>query len=241
MSLIKSSFRKYSSKSRFHRAKIFLGNFEITKHTKILDLGSESGENINQVLSNQSIDPANIYIADICEESIRLGSMKFGFTPILIDETGRLPFPDKFFDIVYCSSVIEHVTVDKGDVWKIGSGKTFKAKARIKQQQFANEIKRLGKGYFVQTPYKYFPIESHSWLPFVSFLPRHLLLPLLKITNRFWVKKTQPDWNLLTSSDFSSIFSEAKIVNEKSFGITKSMMAIHGTRQTAERRLESKC
>ena len=32
----------------------------------------------------------------------------------MLDESGRLPFPDDHFDIIFCSSTIEHVTVDKG-------------------------------------------------------------------------------------------------------------------------------
>lgn len=52
-------------------------------------------------------------------------------------------FQDNEFDAVFSNSVIEHV----GD---------YEA-----QRQMANEIMRVGKRYFVQTPNFYFPIEPH--------------------------------------------------------------------------------
>ncbi len=46
-----------------------------------------------------------------------------------------LPFKDKSYDIVFSNSVIEHV----GNLEK--------------QKQFADEVQRVGKSYFIQTPY----------------------------------------------------------------------------------------
>jgi len=46
------------------------------------------------------ITPSNVYIADIDQVTITEGSEKYGFTPVLISESGGLPFPDAFFDCV---------------------------------------------------------------------------------------------------------------------------------------------
>lgn len=226
MSLIRKLAKSYSQKARAKRVSIFIDSFFLDKDTKILDLGSEIGSNIHMVLQGTSVRPENIYISDINSSLIEQGAQKYGFTPILIDESEPLPFSDSFFDIVYCSSVIEHVTVPKDQVWSLVSGKEFKTKSLSRQKTFADEIKRLGKQYFVQTPYKHFPIESHSWLPFMAWLPRRLLVQVLKITNMFWVKKTTPDWNLLNRKEMQDLFKDAEIVSEKSFGLTKSIMAI---------------
>src|SRR5690606_41323531 len=94
------------------------------------------------------------------------------------------------------------------------------------QQDFAREIARLGKGYFVQTPCKSFPFESHSWLPFVAYVPRPALIPLLSASNRVWIKKTTPDWHLLSESEMRRLFPDATIVKERLGGFTKSLMAI---------------
>jgi SAM-dependent methyltransferase len=163
---------------------------------------------------------------DISAEMVNKGHAQYGFVPVTIAEAGRLPFEDGFFDVVYCSSVIEHVTVPKERVWAICSGSEFRRAADERQRDFAQEIRRLGKRYFVQTPNKWFPIESHSWLPFIGYLPRGWQLPILRISNRVWVKRTNPDWRLLTAADMRGLFPDAVIERERLFGMTKSIMAI---------------
>lgn len=226
MNPIRKLAKSYSKKAREKRASKFRNCFSINENTKILDLGSETGSNINSALQGTSFKPQNIYIADIDLSLIEKGANQYGFVPVPIGESEQLPFEDGFFDIVYCSSVIEHVTVPKEQVWSLYSGKKFKEKSFKRQKEFASEIKRLGKQYFVQTPYKYFPLESHSWIPFIAWLPRRLIIEVLKVTNTFWVKRTTPDWHLLNQNEMSYLFEDANIIPEKSFKLKKSIMAI---------------
>ncbi|MBY0485157.1 MAG: class I SAM-dependent methyltransferase, partial [Gammaproteobacteria bacterium] len=97
--------------------------------------------------------------------------------------------------------------------------------AQTRQSEFANEIRRLGKGYFVQAPYRWFPIETHSWLPFVGYLPRRLQVLLIRFTNRFWIKRTSPDFYLPTMEDMKHYFPDASILKEYALGMTKSLIA----------------
>ncbi|MBX3616256.1 class I SAM-dependent methyltransferase [Nitrosomonas sp.] len=218
---------RFRTSSRQRRAKMFLNNFDLTSETKILDLGGWNGVHIHAVLENSPVQPANVYIADIDEQAVKQAAENFGFTPVVIPETGSLPFPDKFFDIVFCSSVIEHVTVPKDSVWTLVSGRIFREEAQRHQNEFAGEIVRLGNGYFVQAPYRWFPIETHSWLPFISYLPRRLQVPLLRFTNRYWVKQTSPDFYLPTRGDMQRYFPDANILEERVLGLTKSLIAYH--------------
>src|SRR5690606_13959665 len=192
--------------ARAKRARVFLEHFEIWRSTRILDLGSENGEHIASVLAGTPISPSNVYIADIDSSAVLDGHRRFGFEPVHIPESGRLPFDDGFFDIVYCSSVLEHVTVLKSEVCTLRDGAEFARRAWERQRAFAREIVRLCRGYFVQTPCRSFSIESLSCLPFVAYLPRPALVPLLETTNRLWVKKTQPDWRLLSEGDMRRLF-----------------------------------
>lgn len=217
--------KSYSTRARARRAALFRERFSITSSTRILDLGSETGSAIHAVLQGTAANPANVYIADISEQ-VKEGARRFGYQPIVIDESGRLPFDDGFFDIVYCSSVIEHVTVPKEEVWSLRSGSEFRRRALARQHEFAAEIRRLGRQYYVQTPYRHFPLESHSWLPGIAWLPRPLLVLALRITNSFWVKRSAPDWYLLNRREMAELFPEAEIASEKSLGLTKSLMAI---------------
>jgi SAM-dependent methyltransferase len=78
------------------------------------------------------------------------------------DAVAGLPFADGEFDLVYCSSVIEHV-------------------APAQRAAFAAEIRRVGGGWFVQTPAFSFPIEPHSLLPGAHWLPLRLRRPYWRL------------------------------------------------------------
>jgi len=138
-----------------------------------------------------------------------------------------LPFGDHAFDIVFSNSVIEHV----GDAER--------------QRRFANEIARVGRAYWVQTPNRWFPIEPHLLTPFLHFLPKRWQQ---SIARRFtvWalIERPSPDrWEyyiehylrdirLLDAADLRAMFPDAKIVRERLFGWTKSLIAV---RRGAER------
>jgi len=228
--LISQMFEDFSSQARSERAALFRQMFGLGERTRILDLGSESGANIHAVLEGTPVKPENTYIADISAAALERGRLRYGFVPVLVDQSGKLPFPDGYFDIVYCSSVIEHVTIPKEQVWTLRSGKEFRERALVHQREFAREIQRVGRQFFVQTPYRWFVLESHSWLPFVSWLPRRAQLPVLKVARRFWPKATHPDWYLLNKREFSSMFEGAEIRAEKWLGLTKSIMAVKSER-----------
>jgi SAM-dependent methyltransferase len=217
----------FSRRSRQDRARLFRDFFHIDGSTRILDIGSEDGRNIFGVLEGSSYDAGNVCIADIDEAAIKRGRQQYGFEAVVIDESAGLPFADYAFDIVYCSSVIEHVTVRQEKVWDVTSGREFRRAALERQRQFAREIRRVGKQYFVQTPAAGFPIESHTWLPGAGYLPRRLLVPLVKFTNQWWPKKSQPDFNLLRFNEMNDLFPDSVIVRERKFGLTKSFMAIN--------------
>jgi len=228
--LLKKIILTLSRHARIKRRKIFVKHFGeiINQNTKILDLGSDDGSHINLLLNGLSINAQNIFIADIDEKKLNEGKRKFGYQTILIEESGLVPYADKYFDIVFSSSVIEHVTVPKNKLFIINNTKEFKNKAIIRQEDFANEIRRISKNYFIQTPYKYFFIESHTWLPIiVYFLPRKYFLSMIKTLNKFWIKKTSPDFNLLSIKNVQRLFPEAEIIYELFILVPKSLMAIY--------------
>jgi SAM-dependent methyltransferase len=226
MALLIQLFQRFAARARARRASLFRDAFGLTPQTRILDLGSESGSNIRAVLAGTPVLPENTYIADIDPVVLEYGATHFGFQPVLLGENGKLPFPDGYFDIVYCSSVIEHVTLPKSEVWTTRSGREFRERSLMHQRAFAREIQRVGRQFFVQTPYRWFVLEAHSWLPFVGWLPRELIIPTLKFARKFWPKRTNPDWYLLNRRQLASMFEDAEIRDEKWLGLTKSIMAV---------------
>jgi len=203
---MKVLFKYFSYKSRQKRIEHFLKSFSLNSKTKLLDLGASNGEYTAKLIKGTKLKKKNIYIADIDKKSLEQANKNYGFKTILIKENQKIKFKDKYFDIVFSNSVIEHVTLKKKDIWNIKSSKKFKKESFINQSKFANEIIRLGKNFYVQTPNKYFLLETHSWLPFIQYLPRFVLIPFIKFMNKFWIKKNQPDWNLLDKKDMKKLF-----------------------------------
>lgn len=66
-----------------------------------------------------------------------------------------LPFGVGEFDLGFSNAVVEHV-----------------AGGRREQQRFVHELCRVSRRVFVTTPNRWFPIEVHTLLPFVHWLPR---------------------------------------------------------------------
>lgn len=126
---------------------------------------------------------------------------------------------DKSFDIVFSNSVIEHV----------GNYQD--------QSRMANEVVRLGRRYFIQTPNKYFPLEPHFLFPFFQFLPVGARVRLLQRFDLGWIPRTPgakeareivESIRLLDKKEFSRLFPSASIYEEKALGLTKSFTAYAG-------------
>ena len=136
-----------------------------------------------------------------------------GLSSMAGDATDLSQFEDQSFDLVFSNSVIEHLYT-----WE-------------NQQKMANEIIRVGRKYFVQTPNRHFFLEAHYALPFAQYLPKkmtHFLLTKTKLSRGSkWNPKDAQQYldeiRLLTLSEMKELFPEAKVYKEKFFGLTKSV------------------
>jgi SAM-dependent methyltransferase len=216
----------FRTASRLKRASLLCSIFDLKSTTRVLDLGGSNGVYLNSCLVGTPVLAKNVYVADISAAEVKSAEERFGYTGVVLSDDGPLPFPDKFFDVVFCSSVLEHVTLPEQDAWLETSGTRFRRLAQRRQHQFAKEINRVGAGYFVQVPYRWFPVETHTWLPFVGYLPRFIQCPLIGISNRYWIKATVPDFYLPTSGDMLGYFPEAEMMKETVWGLTKSLIAV---------------
>lgn len=222
--MLKEIAERYSTRARVKRAELLTRYIKLRPEDRVLDLGGGTGSHFHAIFP----DHRKVIIADVLEDHLKLAREQYGYETVqLPDGDKTLPFGDKEFDVAFCSSVLEHVTGPKDEVEWTKDGAHFETVGRKYQWAFAGEIRRIAKRYYVQTPYKYFIIESHSWLPgIIVFLPRPVLTHLLRFMNKFWPKRTSPDWRLLTISEFSQMFPDAKIARETSLGFVKSLMAI---------------
>lgn len=224
--LLSGLIRRVRTASRQKRARLFHSLFEIRADTRILDLGGGDGTHIHYLLAATAARRENVCVADIDREAVALAAMRFGYRAVALAENAGLPFASRAFDIVVCSSVLEHVTIPKREIWRERSGSEFSRRARAEQQRFAGELRRVAAGYFVQVPNRGFPIETHSWLPFLGIAPRPLQCRVIHIANRVWIKKTIPDFYLPTADEMARYFPGASLVRERFLGLTKSLIAV---------------
>jgi hypothetical protein len=126
-------------------------------------------------------------------------------------------FADNSIDVVFSNSVIEHLG-------------TY-----IDQQRMADEVRRVGKKYFIQTPSFFFPIEPHFLFPFYHWLPFALRVSLIRRFSLGFISRAQSKEQaiqtlcgirLLKKSEMKALFPDSLICSEIFLGFTKSYMAI---------------
>jgi SAM-dependent methyltransferase len=142
------------------------------------------------------------------------GGGEFGW---VIADARRLPFRDGAFDVVFANSTIEHVGDDDS------------------RRQFAQEVQRVGKRYYVQTPYRWFPVEPHLMTPFIHYLPPSWRRRLLR-NFTVWGRLVRPtpqgvdefvrDVRLLDLAEMRRLFPASEIWRERFLGFTKSLIAV---------------
>jgi hypothetical protein len=141
------------------------------------------------------------------------------FTSITGDARSMPQFAAGQFDVVFSNSVIEHV----GD-WN-------------QQWRMANEIRRVGQRYYVQTPNKFFPIEPHFLVPGFQFLPVAVRVAMVRRWKLGWwpripdksaAQKEIESIRLLTGSEVRKLFPDAKVGVERFLGLPKSFFAYSG-------------
>ena len=129
------------------------------------------------------------------------------------DATDLSGFPDQSVDIVFSNSVIEHLF------------------DREHQKRMANEVVRVGRDYWLQTPNRWFPMEPHFQVPLWQFLPRSLRVRILMkrqcgrrgpCGTREEAERLIDEVSLLTRGELVAFFPDAQIVPERLGGLVKS-------------------
>ena len=126
-------------------------------------------------------------------------------------QTGKagLPFRDRAFDIVFCSAVIEHV----GD--------------RRHQRRFLGELLRIAQRFFILTPNRLYPIEFHTFLPLLHWLPTAQYQSVLRLLGMGFWSQTE-NLNLLTPYTLQTLFptgSRVAIRRQTLLGLPSNIIA----------------
>lgn len=189
----------------------FAAELHITSETRILDIGGTP--------DNWKLLPEKPRLTLL--NTPRAREELSGAEEWVAADGRTLPFRDGAFDVVFSNSVIEHV----GDAES--------------QRQFAREVMRVGRRYWVQTPNRWFPVEQHLLTPFLHWLPgrwQRALAPRFNLwryiarpsedRRDFYIEHYLRDVRLLSATELREMFPGARVIRERALGWTKSLVVV---------------
>ncbi len=203
-------YRMVQPRFRRKRLRLFLDVFKPDERTKILDVGGT-------VYDWAGLEPLAAQVTVVNVAQADLPPKSHPCLGYVVGDGRQLPFPDNSFDVVYSNSVIEH----------LGSW--------ANQIRFAAEIMRVGRGVFVETPNRWFPIEPHFITAFFHYLPKRiqrLFLPHFSLRGIFrsgdnvGLQQLFAELRLLSYREMHQLFPTCEIHRERFIGFTKSLIAI---------------
>lgn len=181
-----------SIRSRRRKLELFLELMQPDAQTTVLDVGVDEvslGE-----AGGQSGCTTHNFLEDRYPWRERLTALglhdgtrfreRYPQIPYVQGDACALPFPDASFDVVHSNAVIEHVG------------------GRARQEAFVREALRVGRRVFLTTPNRWFPVEVHTRLPFVHWLPDGAAGRVYDLAGRSWAREN----HLLGPATFRSLF-----------------------------------
>ena len=211
-----------SLSSRFRRARarhivdLIERTFAEKGEVRIADLGGEP-DYWRRTFDRDLLEACRAHITLISPQGFRVEDPMF--TAMVGDACNLAQFESGAFDMVHSNSVLEHV----GD-WP-------------RMEAFAAEVRRLAARYYVQTPYFWFPIEPHFSSPFFHWRSEQARARMLLKRSQGFADRCADmgaamrevqDARLLDRTQFKYLFPDARHLDEKVAGLTKSLIAIRG-------------
>jgi hypothetical protein len=199
-----------SARARARRWHLFAATFPQVRDMRVLDLG---GTTVSW--ANAPVQPREVVVVNIRPQQSHLD-----WITALVADACALPgtVTSQHFDLAYSNSVIEHVG------------------GHARRVAFATAIRNAAERYWVQTPYRYFPVEPHWLFPGFQFLPlaaRAALTRRWQLGNRRAPRRPLHaavanvlDVELLSMTEMRFYFPDSRVLSERLFGLRKSLIAV---------------
>jgi SAM-dependent methyltransferase len=149
----------FSRRSRERKLRLFLELLAPGPETTVVDVGvTDSGVAGAYGTDNflEASYPWPERITAVGVTSLDRFGEAFPRVSRVVADGRSLPFADGEFDVGFSNAVVEHVG------------------GRDEQVAFVHELCRVSRRVFVTTPNRWFPVEVHTLLPVVHWLPRRL-------------------------------------------------------------------
>ena len=199
----------FTARSRGRRYAMFMETMQPGPDETILDVGvTDADRRASNFL--EAMYPRPGQITAVALDDAPAFRRLFPEVDVVVADGRSLPFPDGAFDIGFSNAVIEHVG------------------GRADQRRYAAELVRTCRRVFIATPNSWFPIDPHTLLPLIHWLPRTPRDLLLRATgNGRWAGEA--NLNPLTASQLRALFPPrvpVRIARQRVAGFTTVLVAI---------------
>ena len=177
--------------------KHFIHFTEYNDNQSLLDIGTTPSFDIEQnIILEKTKNNRNITC--LSDQDCSILEKKYpNIKDFIIGDGTNTNFKDMSFDIVHSNATLEHV----------GSYNN--------QIAFVKEALRISKNHvFIQTPNRFYPIDFHTNLPLIHWLPKKIHRKILRFIGLNFYS-TEENLNLLSKSNLINICKKLDIKNFK--------------------------
>jgi hypothetical protein len=201
--------RSLGGRSRHHRWRTFRSHFPDIESMSVVDLGGTVAYWMRAPVQPRSVHVLNLQEPPASVPDWITVDVADATDPALLTRAGA-------YDLVYSNSVIEHVG------------------GHARCTAFAANVEALAERHWIQTPYRYFPVEPHWVFPFMQFLPLRVRAQLgfhwpLVHTRPADMESTIAalmSVDLLDITAMRHYFPNSQIVYDRMAGLVKSVIAV---------------
>jgi len=146
--------------NRRHKLAVFMETTRPGPETRVVDVGvGDTGFGTEPGVASshnffEALYPWPERITAVSDVPLPNFAREFPMVDCVTASGTELPFEDDAFDVAFSNAVVEHVG------------------GRPEQRRFVAELCRVAPRVFISTPNRWFPVETHTLLPFLHWLPR---------------------------------------------------------------------
>lgn len=190
-----------------------LGLAQRPQPLRLLEIGTGSGGIAHYFATHPELR-CEVTAVDVADQR----QVRDGYRFVQVSDT-HLPFDDAAFDVVFSNHVIEHVGLRDAQLHHL--------------HELRRVLARAGVGYLA-VPNRWMLVEPHYRLAFLSWLPRSLRTPYLKLLRRGQHYDCEP----LSLTQLDVLLAEAGFASKHlEFEALREMLDIEGTRSLPARLL----